>query len=524
MQAMSLLVLGLGLFFLGMQMVGENLRRLSSGTFRTVIAGLGTHPLAGVLVGTIFGAIMQSATAVTFILCGMNKSNLISARACAPIIVWSNVGLTALAFAATLNIHPIVAYGVGSAGIFFGMVRQSTWKAAAGVCLGVGLILFGLESMGAGAAPFHSSPWFRDLIDHTMGNPMLAFFIGILAAALLQSNTGAAMLVITLAGVGALELTEAALLIYGTNLGAIGLRIFLGLNLDRVSLRLVRFEDIFCLWTGVVMLVLFYVEQSGVPLVLAFVTHLSSALTVQLAFVFLLSNFLPAILIMGFILPIIAWLTKMLPEKGGDFLGTPRFLSSTAHGDFPSSLDLMAKEAERLAHSIQVLPQPVGADGESTRPPGFLELSEAIEQFGVKLASSLKLTEAEAYQLHLLRAELSIIRYLAEAVGDFNAGLSELSEAVSSSECSQNYQARLTKLLQQAMAVAHSLVPADIEKLRLAAKEQADILKPLLTEQSCLISKDASLTSTTLNDRFQLTAWMIHRYAKVLARRAENHN
>ena len=52
---------------------------------------------------------MQSATEVTFILVSLTDSGLIKARAAAPIIVWCNVGLTALAFVTALNIHPIVA-------------------------------------------------------------------------------------------------------------------------------------------------------------------------------------------------------------------------------------------------------------------------------------------------------------------------------------------------------------------------------------------------------------------------------
>ena len=65
----------------------------------------------------------------------------------------------------------------------------------------------------------------------------LTFLAGVLVATLLQSNTGAAMLIITFAANGVLDLKLAMLMLYGTNLGAIGLRLFLsaGLRSERLA-------------------------------------------------------------------------------------------------------------------------------------------------------------------------------------------------------------------------------------------------------------------------------------------------
>ena len=154
---------------------------------------------------------MQSATAVTFILVSLTDSGLIKARAAAPIIVWCNVGLTALAFVTTLNIHPIVAYVVGGAGIALGTLRIPFWQTLAGSLLGMGLILFGLEEMGAGAAPLKDDAWFQSAMSFALGYSSLTFLAGVLVAMLLQSNTGAAMLIITFAANGVLDLKPAVL-------------------------------------------------------------------------------------------------------------------------------------------------------------------------------------------------------------------------------------------------------------------------------------------------------------------------
>ncbi len=74
-------------------------------SFRTLVQRTTHSPLQASLVGLLFGGLMQSATAVTFILVGLASSGLITTSAALPIIVWCNVGLTALAFVTTLE-HP----------------------------------------------------------------------------------------------------------------------------------------------------------------------------------------------------------------------------------------------------------------------------------------------------------------------------------------------------------------------------------------------------------------------------------
>ena len=352
----SALVLGLGLFFLGIQLIGQYLRQLSGESFRSLV-GRTTHSIGlAALVGMLFGLLMQSATAVTFILASMVSSGVIEMAAALPIIVWCNVGLTGLAFVTTLNIHPLVAYLVGGAGIASGTLRRQRSHAIAFVLLGMGLILFGLQTMGGGLAPLRGVPWFQRMLATAAAYPLLAFFAGIVAAALLQSNTGTAMLVITLAGAGTLDLHPAAMLIYGSNLGAIALRSFLAIGLGGRALRLVRMEDLFCVASGLLMLGLDLVESSGVPLVRAGVQAVTSDVRVQLALVFLLSNLLPALLLT----PSLAWCRSLLewlvPSELGEIPGKPRYLTSSALTDPGTAIVLLEKELSRLIGMLKIDP------------------------------------------------------------------------------------------------------------------------------------------------------------------------
>ena len=71
MSPLNALIFGLGLFFVGLHLVGDNLKALSSGSLRDGIARSTRNPLPRVGLGLAAGALMQSATAVTFICVSM---------------------------------------------------------------------------------------------------------------------------------------------------------------------------------------------------------------------------------------------------------------------------------------------------------------------------------------------------------------------------------------------------------------------------------------------------------------------
>src|SRR5262249_50278205 len=257
----------------------------------------------------------------------------------------------------TLNIHPVVAYLVGGAGIASGTLRRRRSHAIAFVLLGMGLILFGLHIMGDGLAPLRGVPWFQRMLGMAAAYPLLAFPAGIVAAALLQSNTGTSMLVITLASAGTLGPHPAAMLIYGSNLGAIALRSFLAIGLGGRALRLVRMEDLFCVTSGLLMIGLDVLESFGVPLVQAGVQAITPDVRLQLALVFLLSNLLPALLLtpaLGWCRSLLEWL---VPSELGEIPGKPRYLTSSALTDPGTAIVLLEKELARLIAMLTVDPK-----------------------------------------------------------------------------------------------------------------------------------------------------------------------
>ncbi|HVU86251.1 MAG TPA: Na/Pi symporter [Pirellulales bacterium] len=529
MNVLAEFALGLGIFFVGMQMVGEHLRQLSGPSFRALVARSTSSPWSGVGLGLVAGAMMQSATGVTFILVNMVTAGLISAQAALPVIAWSNVGLTALAFVVTLDIHPLVAGSVGVCGIAATLIRQRTARQVANVLLGVALLLFGLQSMGAAAVPLKETQELRTAVQYTVTSPALAFVAGFLLAALLQSNTGATMLVITLAAQGMFGLPTAAMLIYGTNLGAIVLRLLLSIDMRGVPRQLVRFEDAFCLASGLLMVALFFIERvTGLPLVLAGVAAATDKIALQLALVFLLANLLPAIVVMPALGPSLAWLARRWPADEVADAAQPEFLTPQSLDDPASAVDLIPRELARLLTSLQcsVRTHRAGTDTsdvEDQRAADYAALTARIDEYAAQL-STRPLQKSVAQRLNATRELTALVGYLAESYVQLRHSHRALRHFPDTAAIRDQILAALELLLGIAATAVDTRQPAAIAHLREQSRSRS-----VLIEQARLASVSGATGDDTRNSRiaertatqklladFELSTWIIHRISKLL--------
>lgn len=510
------LILGLGLFFLGMQLTGDGLRRLAGGGFRHLFAHWTSTVASRIFVGLSAGALMQSATAVTFILASMRKAGLTTYRSALPVILWCNVGLTALAFVATLPIHPVVSFMVGAAGVAAGLIKTGRRRMVVMTVLGLCLTLFGLQTIGIGAKPLGSEGWFREFVEFMTSSPPLAFLAGIAAAALLQSNTGAAMVVIALANADVQLDDSAAMLIYGTNLGAVFLRLFLSIGLDRASLRLVRFEDIFVIWSGLLMSGLFLLEKTaGIPLVLALSKAFISERDLQLTVVFLISNALPALVMAPMAGKVGAWLESLMPDRPEDDPAKMLYLNKRVLQDPSTAPDVIAMENARLMEMI-LKTRPLDESDESSQD--FLRLCDSIDAFIGKLSAGKYISPAESERIHLARTELTLIKFVEESVRGFRCGIRALEPGIETA-ASRNLDVLLSDLLGQAETAARSLTPALIEELSAKASKSGEAAQTAHVVECA--SCAPGVGSTT--NKFLDCLMMLHKLAKNLRKQAVAH-
>jgi len=518
-------VLGLGIFFVGMQMVGEHMRQLGGPAFRSLIARFTASPGAGAALGLAAGALLQSATGVTFILVNMVDSGLVAAEAALPVVTWTNVGLTALAFVVTLDIHPLVAWSVGIAGIMANLLKHRLRKQIASVLLGIALLLFGLQTMSAAAGPLEHADAMRSTIAHAVALPPVAFFAGFLLAALVQSNTGATMLVITLASAGVMSWEPAVMVIYGTNLGAIVLRLMLSLNLRGTALQLVRFEDAFCVLSGVLMSGLYFVEtMTGAPLVMALARWLSPQVATQLAVVFLLSNLLPALVITPLWGRSLALLSKYWPAAEDADAAQPKYLTARSLEDPATAVDLIPRELARLLSSLRASVQAhrAGTDSgivEDQRAADYATLAMRIEEFAAQVALA-PLQRSVVDRLNIAREMTAVVGYVAETYVQLRQSHRELRQVADTEALRDRVLASLETLLDAAAAAADTRQPAAIAALREQSRRHSQLVEE--TRQACVVGAvpdgaavERAAMLKLLGD-FELMTWIIHRLAKLL--------
>lgn len=125
-QLISTVVLGIGLVFLGMDIMSEAVRPLrTSQGFLDVMSSL-TNPLLGALVGALFTAAVQSSTAATGVAIAMATEGLIPLEAGVAIIIGSNVGTCITAGLAAIG-KPAEAVRTAAFHLFINIAGAAVW-------------------------------------------------------------------------------------------------------------------------------------------------------------------------------------------------------------------------------------------------------------------------------------------------------------------------------------------------------------------------------------------------------------
>lgn len=193
---------GISFLLLGME-------RLSTGlggyfTFRP-----GTISTSGgFLSGIVWTAAVQSSSAVTAALVSMASAGLLTVADCIPILIGSNLGTTGTVWLLSA-LDKIQLQWIGLIPAFAALLLCKKKKSLSEACLGLSLVLVGLELLQAAAEPLRS-------LSLVLRSPVGGFFSGLVLTAVIQSS---AVTIGALQAVGGLSMRVAAAVIVGANIG-----------------------------------------------------------------------------------------------------------------------------------------------------------------------------------------------------------------------------------------------------------------------------------------------------------------
>ena len=217
------LIGGLGLFFLGMKMMSESLRKVAGNRLKDTLDILTKRPIIGLFIGTIITMLVQSSSVTSVMTVGFVNAGLLTLKQAISIILGANIGTTLTAwlisFFALFKItnYALPAIGAGFFLTMFGK-RRST-KMWGNFILGFGLLFTGLGFVKDAFSPLNDSEALRSFLLTFGTYPILGILFGMFITVLLQSSSATIALLQIMAYSGLISFQTCVPVILGDNIG-----------------------------------------------------------------------------------------------------------------------------------------------------------------------------------------------------------------------------------------------------------------------------------------------------------------
>jgi phosphate:Na+ symporter len=209
---------GLALFLYGMEKMTDGLKAAAGQQMNTLLAKLTGNRLLGALTGAIVTAVIQSSSVTTVLVVGFVSAGLMTLVQAVGVIFGANVGTTItaqiVAFNTTALALPLVTVG---------FVMSFVWKEGVArhygaMLMGLGLLFYGMGTMGEAMSPLRTSQRFADLLQ-SLQNPVLGMLAGAVFTALVQSSSATIGLAVVMATQGLLSLPAGIAILFGAKIG-----------------------------------------------------------------------------------------------------------------------------------------------------------------------------------------------------------------------------------------------------------------------------------------------------------------
>lgn len=210
---------GVAVFIYGLQLVSENLQKLSAERIRDAIRILAHKPYWGVFLGASLTVVFQSSGAVTSMLVGLGAAKIISLKQIMGLILGTAIGSTFTVQVLSFN---ITKFGLPIFILGFFVQFLSKRKAiveSMSALMGIGMIFWGLEFIREGTQALGGNEAFNLLLKSFAENPVLTLLFTSAFTAMVHSSAVTIGLAMTLVGLNYIQLTDSVYWIFGANIG-----------------------------------------------------------------------------------------------------------------------------------------------------------------------------------------------------------------------------------------------------------------------------------------------------------------
>ncbi len=223
---------GVALFLYGMSVMGDGLKKVAGNKLETLLYGLTSTPLKGILLGAGVTAIIQSSSATSVMVVGFVNSGMMKVVQGIGIIMGANIGTSitgwilclsdiqgAEGVAALLSSSSIAAI-VAIVGLLVrNLSKKETHKAVGDILFGFTILMIGMSTMKEAMAPLQNNSFFMGMLTK-FSNPFLGILLGIVITAVLQSASASVGILQSVAMSGYLPFSAALPIVMGIGVGA----------------------------------------------------------------------------------------------------------------------------------------------------------------------------------------------------------------------------------------------------------------------------------------------------------------
>ncbi len=426
------LLAGVGVFIVGMNFLSDALERSAGGGMKRMLGKITNNRFSGVCIGAGVTAIIQSSSATSVMVIGLVNAGVMTLMQAVPVIMGANIGttITGVLVALKNDYFNMLMYLFAFAGVMMSFFKSDKIKLVGKLCAGLGLIFVGLEIMSSDAA-FGSAAvkQFFSGIFEAVDFPLLLVLIGVIFTALIQSSSAATGVVITMVGVGTLQLDQALFIVLGANIGTCvtALLAAVGANANSKRVALVHFA--FNLIGTVVFAALIWIFQDFVVGVLTSIFPGTDQMSIQMrvSVFHVIFNVSTTLLLLPFVKQLVQFShlvikDKKVEEKGVSLqyadvrlIGTPAVAIMQIKQDAFAMAD-MAMDSLRTAFNGFIARDLEATEKVVDNNEKIIRYGEIISDYLVKLSASdiSLLDEKRVNALHNNVGDIARVSELAE--------------------------------------------------------------------------------------------------------------
>ena len=217
----------LGLFIYGMKIMSEGLQKLAGSRLRSVLKGMTSNRLTGVLTGTFVTTVIQSSSATTVMVVSFVNAGLLTLSESMGVIMGANIGTTITAWLVAflgfkVKIVPIATMFVGfSFPLLF--VKKEFFKHLAEFIIGFGILFIGLDLLKDSVPDLQQNPDILAFLNQYTSAGFLSIILfvafGTLLTVVVQSSSASTAITLIMLNNGWIPFELAAAMVLGENIG-----------------------------------------------------------------------------------------------------------------------------------------------------------------------------------------------------------------------------------------------------------------------------------------------------------------